>query len=333
MTIRRTGIAITTLVTVLMAAPTPSIASSSPEADAEERAQEIIELLLWSGQSGADRLPTDECAPPPPTPEPLGKFHGECQIEGMSELARKNCQMVLENGLVPRNAFLFAMKGLQKNATQFKSRACFDQKAGFEDVFGHYSTPGLESQGDLEAALETGIPNKCSLIINNYDELLRTHDGSYRCQATMYYIDLCGLLPEVHKSYSWVGYGTCKNKRGFKNQSGQGTSLLGFSVTGTQSFNFQKSDSAYNAIRRSLGGKVPAVALFGLQNSNNGSAVDYKYLHVGAYTSAGCPSIDKKNAWMIEKLAEQGPSVVVGYREGQMEDLDECDATSAEETP
>ncbi len=324
----------------LTACPNRTVVKADPlrAPASEERAQEAVELLMTV--PGLDAISPDlSCRThkidepgPVPSPEPLGTFHDACSIPGMSDLAQKNCELTLEKGIVPRKAFLFAMKGLKRNATRFETKGCFDKKSGFENVFGHYSTPGLSNKADLESALDSGIPNKCSLIINDYDDLLRTHGGSYRCQAAMYYIDLCGTLPKVQKSYSWVGYGTCKNKRGFKNQSGQGTSLLGFSVTATQSFNFQKSDAAYTRIRRELGGKVPAVALFGLQNSNNGSAIDYKYLHVGAYTSAGCPSIDKKNAWMIEALAEKGPSVVVGYKDGQMEEFEKCESSSEEDS-
>lgn len=251
-------------------------------------------------------------------------FEVACAIEGMSEEAQKNCQDLLASGDVPTNALLFALDGLKRNSTSFKTNECFDKAAGFNNVFSHFSTPGVSNKGDFMANLGSGIKNKCTMIINDYDDRLKTHGGAYQCQTRMYYIDLCQSEPKVTKSYSYVGYGTCKNKKGFLNETGQGTSLIGFSVTNDKAFSFGKSDKSYNAIRKSMGGRIPSVSLFGLQNTNNRSSVDYKYLHVGAYTSAGCPSIDPKNGWMIDKLANEGPSVVVGYKEGEMESFDKC---------
>ncbi len=251
-------------------------------------------------------------------------FVEACAIEGMSDEAQKNCQDLLASGDVPTNALLFALDGLKRNSTSFKTNKCFDKANGFNNVFSHYSTPGVGGKGEFVGNLASGIKNKCTMIINDYDDRIKTHGGSYKCQTSMYYIDLCKSGPKVEKSYSYVGYGTCKNNKGFLNESGAGTTLLGFSVTSNQAFSFAKTDKAYNAIRKNMGGRIPSLALFGLQNSNNRSSTDYKYLHVGAYTSAGCPSIDPKNGWMVDKLASEGPSVVVGYKEGEMESFDKC---------
>ncbi len=252
-------------------------------------------------------------------------FEAACSIEGMSEEAQKNCQALLASGEVPTNALLFALDGLKLNATSFKTNGCFDKASGFNNVFSHFSTPGLNNKEDFVSNLNDGIKNKCTMMINDYDDRITTHGGAFKCQTRMYYIDLCQSEPKVTKSYSYVGYGTCKNNRGFLNQTNQGTTLLGFSVTNSEAFAFGKQDNAYNTIRKNMGGRVPSVSLFGLQNTNNRSSIDYKYLHVGAYTSAGCPSIDPKNGWMVDKLASEGPSVVVGYKEGEMESFDKCE--------
>lgn len=209
-------------------------------------------------------------------------------------------------------------------ANEFKTNKCFDQAKGFDKIFDHYSTPKEESKEGFTATLENGIQNKCTMIINDYDDRIATHGKNIKCKARMYYINLCKSEPEVIKDYSYVGFGTCKGNKGFKNETDQGTTLLGFSVTSSEAFAFAKSDASYNAIRKKLDGRIPSVSLFGLQNSNNRSSTDYKYLHVGAYTSAGCPSIDPSNAWMIDEMASDGPSVVVGYKEGEMESFDKC---------
>lgn len=247
-----------------------------------------------------------------------------CAIAGLDSDAQANCRELLASSEVPANALLFALEGLKRNAQTFETNKCFDKANDFENVFGHYSTPGLGSKNELVGELSGGIKNKCSFIINDYDERISTHGGAFKCKAMMYHIDLCQSEAKVKKSYSYLGYGTCKNNRGFVNKSGEGTTLLGMSVTSNKSFGFAKQDAQYNAIRKRLGGEVPAVTLFGLQNSNNRSSADYKYLHVGAYTSAGCPSIDEKDAWMIKDLAAAGPSLVVGYKEGQMEAFEKC---------
>ena len=251
-------------------------------------------------------------------------YEAACDIEGLSDEAHKNCVALLNSSQVPTNAMLFALDGLKRNANSFETKNCYNKADGFSDVFGHYSTPGLGSDEELVSSLNPGIKNKCTMIINNYDERIKTHGGSLRCKTAMYYIDLCKDSPKVTKSYSYVGYGTCKGSSGFTNERDKGTSLLGFSVTSVEGFNFQKNDTSYKAIRSDLGGTIPAVALFGLQGTNNRSSSDYKYLHVGAYTSAGCPSIAPENAWMVQEMAKSGPSVVVGYKEGQMESFDKC---------
>lgn len=274
-------------------------------------------------------------------PTPPGVYQHEdvaaeeaCNIEGMDEQAKQNCIQLLNEGSVPNEALIFALKGLKRNATSFNTNQCFDTYEGESTLAGrmragHFSMLGMREPSEFANTLESGIPNKCTMMINDYDDLIETHGGAHECKAAMYYIDLCGETPTVDKSYSYVGYGTCKNNRGFRNESGQGTTLLGFGVTGNQTFAFGKSDAPYNRIRRELGGTVPATPIFGLQNSNNGNAVDYKYLHVGAYTSAGCPSIDPSKAQYIYDMAEKGPSVIVGYKSGEMEAFETCEDSTA----
>lgn len=243
---------------------------------------------------------------------------GACDIAGTNAQWKRNCKALINSGRVPNQAFLFALKAMKKNSSSFKSKKCYKLASS-----GHYSMKGM-NKSRFEGAMSGGIPNKCQMMINNYDERITTHGGSYKCKTAQYYIDLCSGSPKVEKSFSYVGYGTCKSGRGFRNKSGQGTSLLGAFVTANHTFNFQKRDASYSAIARQLGGTVPATPLIGLQSSNNGASPDLKYLHVGAYTSAGCPSVPPKDAGKIKKLAANGPSLVVNYKQGQMEDIDKC---------
>ena len=243
---------------------------------------------------------------------------GACDLAGVPPRWKKNCKKLINSGKVPKNAFLYALNVMKKNATSFKSKKCYRLANS-----SHYSMKGM-NKSKFENVMAGGLKNKCQMMINDYDERISTHDGAHKCKTAQYFIDLCSMSPKVEKSFSYVGYGTCKKGRGFKNSPGQFTSLLGAFVTANHTFNFQKRDPSYTEIARQLGGIVPATPLIGLQNSNNRSAVDYKYLHVGAYTSGGCPSVPREDASKINKLATNGPSLVVNYKHGQMEDIDKC---------
>lgn len=243
---------------------------------------------------------------------------GACDIAGTSAKWKSNCRNLINSGRVPNKAFLYALNVMKKNSSSFKSNKCYKMASS-----DHYSMKGL-NKSKLEGLMANGIPNKCKMMINNYDERISTHGGAHKCQTAQYYIDLCSSSPKVEKSFSYVGYGTCKSGRGFRNRSGQGTTLLGAFLTGNHTFNFQKRDASYTAIARQLGGTVPATPLIGLQQSNNGASPDLKYLHVGAYTSAGCPSVPPKDAGKIRALASGGPALVLNYKEGQMEDINKC---------
>ncbi|MCR9203597.1 MAG: hypothetical protein NXH75_03400 [Halobacteriovoraceae bacterium] len=196
----------------------------------------------------------------------------------------------------------------------------------------------MSSPSDFTEKMDGGIKNKCRFIINDVGDRLESHGGELKCLMRTHIVNIC--TGESRKTKSWVGYGTCKRGRGNKNQTDQGTTLLGFQVTNDKSFGFAKRDASYNNIRTRFNQKfgdedsfgnnsyrIPAISLFGLQTTNNRSMQDYKYLHIGAYTSAGCPSLveSEENYNVIEQLAKDGPSVVVNYKEGKMEDFEKCE--------
>jgi hypothetical protein len=243
---------------------------------------------------------------------------GACDIAGTDKKWRKNCESLVSSNKVPKQAFLYALSVMKKNASSFKSNKCYKMESP-----DHYSMRGL-TKGGFENLMKKGVPNKCQMMINNFDERIKTHGGSKKCKTANYYIDLCSSSPSVKKSFSYVGYGTCKGSSGFTNKTGKGTSLLGAFMTSNKVFNFQKRDKSYSAIAKQLGGKIPATPLIGLQKSNNRSALDKKYLHVGAYTSAGCPSMPPSDAGKIKALTNNGPSLVLNYKAGQMDKIEDC---------
>lgn len=283
---------------------------------------------------------------------------GACNISGLTADQKAKCVELLGNGDVPRDALLFTLDGIRRNADEFKTNQCFDQSSGYDKQFSnkHYSLGGMDEPSDFTKKMEKGIKNKCRFIINDVGDPQESHGGELKCLMTTYVVNIC--TGESRKTKAWLGYGTCKRGRGNKNVTEQGTTLLGFHVANDTSVAFAKNDKSYNDIRdryseywRNNGGevrqvtrngrkvnvvydqygnranRVPTLALFGLQHTNNRSMQDYKYLHIGAYTSAGCPSLveSPENYKLIEELGRDGPSVIVNYKEGQMDDYEKCE--------
>ncbi|OIQ16753.1 MAG: hypothetical protein BM556_13910 [Bacteriovorax sp. MedPE-SWde] len=300
---------------------------ASPSLDVTEVMDEVDEILSFKLYPCPDLIDQEEDSRERSVKRYAPK-NRECHIESYGKDWMQNCDKVLASGKVPKKAFKYTLKMMKMNSQEFKNDQCF-QLAGKS----HKSMMGLTKSG-AKKMMSNGLKNKCQVIINDYDERISTHGGALKCKTAMYYIDICKKTPQIKKDYSFVGYGTCKKKRGFSNKTNQGTNLLGAFITHNRSFNFTKvrngvKDKYYENIRRWIKkktgkGKIPSVALIGIQKNNSRAAADYKYLHVGAYTSAGCPSIDRTNYWMINKLTDNGPSIVVNYKEGAMEDIKNC---------
>ncbi len=236
------------------------------------------------------------------------KASSKNQLCDYPELGKKwiqNCEKLFTEGEIPKDALTYALKAFRKNSKSFQNKNCY--------MLGdtrHYSIGGM-TRDKFEGALKNGIPNKCQIVINNTKEKLSTYRGR------MYYIDIC--KGSVVKSYFNMGTG-----KKFQNVSNQKSTVKGVFLTGMKTFDFSSQKSGYKEIRRKAkDNKADALTLVGLQSTNNGSAVDYKYMHVSPYQSShGCPSISGSNAWMIKELAKNGPSMVVNYADG-MQDIDD----------
>lgn len=254
-------------------------------------------------------------------PETLEDSQTSCLIPGTTTGWRENCEMLLKGEYgVSKSAVQFALKTLRINSQKFVTNKCY--KTGVE---GHRSSL---KEGEFEKKLEDGITNKCYFVISDLDEQIDTHNGLYKCKTALYYIDLCQTYgPFVHKTFNYLGYGTCKKKKGFLNEQGQGTSLLGAFVSQGNVFSYGDDDEKYDTVRSRLRKHkqkfVPATSLVGIQSTNNTAASSYKYLHVGAFTSAGCISVPPDDYWIVKNIGRE-PSVVVSYKKGMMENIDEC---------
>ncbi len=238
-----------------------------------------------------------------------------CEMSGVSAQWVKNCEALYQAG-IPKDALEYALKVMQMNDDSFSSNKCYRTGPS-----GHYSMRGV-SKRDFERKMSGGLPNKCQMVINDTRDKLGTYRGR------MYYIDLCsGSAPKIVKSYFNMGTGTFKNN--YSDTGGAHTTVKGAFFTNYKTFSFQKNNSAYRAVKsrvQSLSGsyRAPSVQLFGLSNSNNNAGPNLKYMHVSGYKSSwGCPSIAPENYWMIEKLASNGPSLVLNYGTG-MEDIRKC---------
>lgn len=258
------------------------------------------------------------------------KDYSFCEVAGVSRTWLKNCKGLLNNkktlkGL-PRNALEYALKTLKVNETSFKSDNCYNFAPK-----GHYSLNGLTRYSFENHYMKNGISNKCQMIINNLDQRVRVaikKDGkvvSTKCRMNSYYIDLCSDNRQqiITKTVSSIGLGTCLKGNGFENKSGLGTTVLGSFVTG-KLFNFKPKSKKHEDLREQLGGTIPAVALFGLNRSNSNAAKNYKYLHVDKFMSNGCVVLSKKDSNLIQKISQNGPALVVNYKQGSMEDILEC---------
>lgn len=251
----------------------------------------------------------------------------ECQVEGTTPSWQQNCEKLYDKG-IPEGALNFALDVMKKNSSSFKSNKCY-KKNGLKQS-GHASMMGMNAEKIESSLMADGFKNKCQMVINDTDNKIK----GYPCRATMYYIDLCqGDEPVVSKDYFNLGSGTCSKGRGFKNQSNQHTTVLGAFFTHTKTFDFTdttKQQDKYRKVAKDIekmGGprEATAVHLFGMQNTNNLASKNGKYMHVSPHKSSwGCPSVNKENYWMIKTLAENGPSLVVNYAEGKMEDIDKC---------
>lgn len=254
-----------------------------------------------------------------------------CQVEGTSERWRRNCEQLYTTG-IPAGALNYALEVMRLNATSFRTDQCFrpnprGDNGGLKHA-EHVSMDGLTDDQFENNLMANGLPNKCQIVIND------TGDRIAECRARMYYIDLCqGSSPVVRETYSNLGTGTCRLGRGYENGVGRRTTVLGAFFTHRETFDFRNTTTQRDAYDRvagevqAAGGprQATAIQLFGLQNTNNLASRTGKYMHVSPWVSSwGCPSIAPENYYMIEALADNGPSLVLNYHEGQMEDINRC---------
>lgn len=268
------------------------------------------------------------------TSEEIGsKVREACQIPGTDAQWQANCDKLFDKGF-PDGALEYALNVMKLNAIKFNSKKCIDGEGSKIKYSDHLSMNGLTMDHFKNNVMKNGLPNKCQFIINDTDDRSPSTDNR-GCRGQMYYVDLCnGNEPKVVKDYFNIGTGTCGSGRyGFMNESRKKTTLLGAFFTHTDTFDFTDATRQvpeYRALSRRVeraGGPRKAVALnmFGLQQSNNKSSHNGKYIHVSPWaSSSGCPSVRAENYYMIEALANGGPSLILNYSKDNMEPIESC---------
>ncbi len=239
-----------------------------------------------------------------------------CNLESMDQTWKNRCLELFNQ--IPHDALLFTLKTMKLNETEFKSDKCYKMRDSNGTAMAGVTKQNFQDQ------MANGLPNKCQFIIND------TRDKLAQCRGRMYYVDLCRDSEKlVVKDFFNIGTGTCRKGRGFRNYANQNTTVLGAFFTNYKAVNFYNSNSKYNGLRtkiKNVTGRywAPALMLFGLQNTNNNASLNGKYMHVSPYISSqGCPSVSWQNGYMVEALANNGPSLMVNFGH-QMEDIGAC---------
>jgi hypothetical protein len=244
-----------------------------------------------------------------------------CDLAGMSSSWISNCNSILNDKLVPSDAFKYTLKVLHRNNESFESNKCYKMQNS-----AHYSMRSL-TKPKFEQQMKDGLPNKCQMIINDIREKV---DKNKPYRRKMYYIDMCNPgKPKIIEDYMNIGVGTFVNN--YENIEGKKTTVLGAFFTATKTFDLSFKKKKYKEIRKKIkqdSGRYYATGLqmFGLNKTNNNSSINNKYLHVSPYNSSwGCPSVSWQNYKLIEQMSQNGPSLVVNYGDSKrMEDIDVC---------
>lgn len=240
--------------------------------------------------------------------------------------AQAGCETFMNDPSIPKDALIWSVEVLANNLDGLKMSKCLHEPSK-----GHYSTQGMTTD-----KMKKGFKNPCQIKINDTRKATDP-PATYRRQA--YYLDMCTGTKSV--SYFNLGTGTFKNK--FSNVIGRKSTVLGAMMTGDKTFSYfptvckknrngkcakprrEVFDERYRPIMKQLG-RIPAVALHGLQNSDNntGGGMSAKHWHVSPFnSSSGCPSMSVDYYKQIDEMAANGPSLVVNFGD-KMEDPALC---------
>lgn len=249
-----------------------------------------------------------------------------------SETKIKNCIRLFDEDLVPnREALTYTIMYLRANSGgSLADPSCVRQPRG----------QAGEAGMDLDR-LGQGIQNTCQFVINDVHSKWK----GAAFQSNAYVVDLCQENDSKVVRNIYMNRGTgIKNAGGLSDTSKANTTAIGAFLTGDNVFGMipygtkQKKNGklvypkGYRKLVARMG-KVHAVRVYGLHTSNNDTSYS-KPIHTSDYTSSwGCPSVSSDNVWMIEALAENGPSLLMNYgspKDHPIDSIDKCDAQGGE---
>lgn len=177
------------------------------------------------------------------------------------------------------------------------------------------------------AGTKQGIKNTCQFVLN---DLTSVYDGN-PLRAHAYFIDLCTSDSGRVVKHFYVNKGTGTARAQYADREGEHSSNPGAYLTGTKVVAFEpyKASGAYEQIKDSMGGFIPAVRLTGLHSTNNDTSGS-KPMHASPYRSSwGCPSVSPDAVGIMRQLAANGPSLVMNYGPSQFHptsSLTKCNA-------
>ncbi len=248
---------------------------------------------------------------------PLCDFSSDRGSVSRNTIKSANCQRVLEflkESPERQKAFLYSLE-LFRNLKDGK----FDMSCAKR---AQANTPKLKNECQFLAV----DPNKPH------------YETSKTYQSEGLFIDLCagtGASPDG-KQIQIIRINRAQKSRATKPSAYSDVknaymTSVGAYLTGNdlnQFFPYGKTRSTYRRVlgwkpgdNRCRGDKIwqpnqcPAIRLhmYGLHSSNNTTA-ESKPMHTSAFpSSGGCDSVEKKDEWLIRKLAKNGPSLVVNY--------------------
>lgn len=300
------------------AAPTPTPSASVPTT--ETKPEPVKPVILNPGAADAPVVTTttppakaDDTGSQPETTtasaDQLKVSSGECAFK--DAVMQKNCQKLVaqaNSGALPKKAVLFALKVFQETAGNYCGGNTIDNK----------------------------YRNKCSFFVTDLDAVY----GGNQNRSPAYLIDLCAgdkkrtqLNDVVYKTFTNRGTGS-GGRRGTANYSdvpGSKTTLPGIFMTKGLS-GFDPYPSSAPKYQNMLGyrrndprceGKgtwknqflknCPVLRLE-VERLTNTRTDDSKPMHTSPFqSSAGCPSLDKKDNWVMRHLASQGNSLYVAH--------------------
>lgn len=265
---------------------------------------------------GAEELHEDASA------DPIIERTGPCAFLEKDSIRERNCELIRSQKLIPNEkAFSYTMDFLRDNTGKLADPSCLPEAVGYtpktvtikkkkKTIVKTIVTGKPGEEGVTVETLKDGIQNKCVFFLNDVES------SKGKQQAQGYLVDLCSTDPKkvVTEITTNKGTGTGAGNAKFTDIEGKKTTLIGAFITAPRVHGFVpfKMTSDYKSIKKKQG-KLRGLRLFGVNSSNN-DTYQGKPMHASPFSSSwGCPSVSGEDSWIMDKLVEGGPALVMNY--------------------